>query len=340
MEQNTVLTLSQAKEIMANNNGDLDLSGTSITVLPDNLTVNGFLDLSNTPITALPDNLTVDGSLILRNTPITKLPENLTVGGWLDLSNTPITALPDNLIVGGSLSLRETAITALPENLTVGGTLNLSNTPITELPENLTVGGSLFLSDTSITELPENLTVGGWLDLSHTPITALPDNLMVGNGVVFDDTKIVNSNNYKVLKNGDYVPEKYLYADNILTHIKALRKIRGYVFYQGKIKNQNVIFDGTYYAHCSTFKEGIADLLFKAAKDRGADQYKNLTLDSELSKDDMITMYRIITGACKQGTANFVKSLGKLKEKYTVKEAIQITKGQYHSQIFEQFFIK
>ena len=80
--------------------------------------------------------------------------------------------------------------------------------------------------------------------------------------------------------------------------------------------------------------------MFKAAKDRGVNQYKNLTLDSELSKEDMITMYRIITGACKQGTANFVKSLGDLKEKYTVKEAIQITKGQYHSQIFEQFFIK
>lgn len=280
MEQNTVLTLSQAKEIMANNNGDLDLSGTSIKMLPDNLTVNGFLDLSNTPITALPDNLTVGGSLFLSNTPITALPDNLTIGGWLDLSNTPITALPNNL------------------------------------------------------------TVGGWFDISGTKITALPDNLMVGNGVVFDDTKIVNSNNYKVLKDGDYVPNEYLYADNILTHIKALKKIRGYVFYQGKIKNRNVIFDGTYYAHCSTFKEGIAELTFKAAKDRGAEQYKNLTLDSELSKDDMITMYRIITGACKQGTANFVKSLGELKEKYTVKEAIQITKGQYHSQIFEQFFIK
>lgn len=300
MKQNTVLTLSQAKEIMANNNGDLDLSGTSITVLPDNLTVNGFLDLSNTPITKLPDNLTVDGWLNLSDTPITELPENLTVGGSLFLSNTPITALPDNL--------------------TIGGWLDLSNTPITALPN--------------------NLTVGGWFDISGTKITALPDNLMVGNGVVFDDTKIVNSNNYKVLKDGDYVPNEYLYADNILTHIKALKKIRGYVFYQGKIKNRNVIFDGTYYAHCSTFKEGIAELTFKAAKDRGAEQYKNLTLDSELSKDDMITMYRIITGACKQGTANFVKSLGELKEKYTVKEAIQITKGQYHSQIFEQFFIK
>ncbi|EKR2129934.1 hypothetical protein JJV50_002981, partial [Salmonella enterica subsp. enterica serovar Paratyphi B] len=34
----------------------LDLSGTSITALPDNLTVGDWLDLSGTSITALPDH--------------------------------------------------------------------------------------------------------------------------------------------------------------------------------------------------------------------------------------------------------------------------------------------
>ena len=37
--------------------GYLDLRGTSITALPDNLTVGGYLDLSGTSITALPDKL-------------------------------------------------------------------------------------------------------------------------------------------------------------------------------------------------------------------------------------------------------------------------------------------
>lgn len=137
---------------------------------------------------------------------------------------------------------------------------------------------------------------------------------------------------------GDYVPKRYLYADEILTHIKAKRTVKGYVFYKGKIPGKNVVSDGTNFAHCSTFREGVIDLKFKAAKDRGAEQYKNLTLDSELTAEEIITMYRVITGACRQGTESFVSSLGELKEKYTIREAIEITKGQYNAKSFERFF--
>ena len=70
--------------------GDLDLSDTPITSLPDNLKVGGYLDLSGTPITSLPDNLKVGGNLDLSGTKITSLPDNLEVGGYLDLRDTPI----------------------------------------------------------------------------------------------------------------------------------------------------------------------------------------------------------------------------------------------------------
>ena len=50
--------------------GNINLSYTNITSLPDNLTVGGYLDLRGTNITALPDNLTVGGSLDLSNTKI------------------------------------------------------------------------------------------------------------------------------------------------------------------------------------------------------------------------------------------------------------------------------
>ena len=43
--------------------------------------LSGFLDLRGTQITSLPDNLKVGGSLDLRGTQITSLPENLNVGG-------------------------------------------------------------------------------------------------------------------------------------------------------------------------------------------------------------------------------------------------------------------
>ena len=172
--------------------GSLDLRGTGITALPDNLTVGDSLDLRGTGITALPDNLTVGGYLDLSGTGITALPDNLTVGGYLDLSGTGITALPDNLTVGGYLDLENcTGITALPDNLTVGGYLDLENcTGITALPDNLTVGDSLDLRGTGITALPDNLTVGGYLDLRGTGITALPDNLTVGDSLDLRGTGI------------------------------------------------------------------------------------------------------------------------------------------------------
>nr|DAU79035.1 MAG TPA: leucine-rich repeat protein [Caudoviricetes sp.] len=295
------LTIEEAQNMMKRNGGGLDLRDTPIQILPDNLTVGGWLDLRDTPIQTLPDNLTVGGGLDLRDTPIQILPDNLTVGGWLDLRDTPIQTLPDNLTVGGDLYLSGTPIQTLPDNLTVGGSLDLRDTPIQTLPDNLTVGGSLYLSDTPI----------------------------------FKKGAIKKANK---LHDGDYAPNRYLYADGILTHIKGRRDIKEYVFYKGKIPGRNVLFDGTNYVHCETFGDGVRDLAFKAAMNRGADQYKHLTLDSCLTADEIIPMYRIITGACSQGTKKFVDSLGTLKDSYTIREVIDITSGQYGSGTFKAFF--
>jgi hypothetical protein len=181
--------------------------------------------------------------------------------------------------------------------------------------------------------------VGGSLDLSGTGITALPDNLTVGGRLYLSGTGITASNVSK-LKDGDYTPKRYLYADGILTHIKSKRTIGAYTYYIGKIKGRNVVSDGKYFAHCKSVKDGIADLLFKAAAERGADQYCELRLDSTVSYDEAITMYRIITGACRQGTEGFVSGLRELKDSYTVSEIIDLTKGQYGAENFAKFFEK
>ena len=239
---------------------------------------------------------------------------------------------------GGSLYLSGTQITSLPENLTVGGNLYLRGTQITSLPENLTVGGWLDLSGTQITSLPENLTVGGSLDLSGTQITSLPENLTVGGNLYLSGTQISNRYSYNKLQNGDYVSGRYLYADGILTHIKRRKNFGKYLYYVGKIKGRDVISDGVNYAHCKNLKDGIADLEFKKAKDRGADQYRSLTPDSVISKDDAITMYRVITGACKAGTEQFLSGINEFKDTYTVREIIDITKGQYGHETIVKFF--
>ena len=203
-------------------------------------------------------------------------------------------------------------------------------------------GGSLDLSGTQIASLPDNLTVGGWLDLRGTQIASLPDNLTVGGSLDLSGTQITNKTkaeqNVMRLKTGDYVPGRYLYADGILTHIKRTRTYGKYTFYIGKIKGRHVISDGEHYAHCKSLKEGVLDLEFKKAKDRGSEQYSSLTLDSEVTKDEAITMYRIITGACRQGTEGFLSTIKRFKAKYTVRELIEITKGQYGAKTFKQFF--
>lgn len=177
-------------------------------------------------------------------------------------------------------------------------------------------GGSLYLS--SLTSIPEgfNPTVGGYLYLK-------------------------NSSRYIAnIENGTYVPFKYIYCDGILTHVKRTRKYGEYTFYIGKIPNCHVVSDGTYYAHCRSFKEGVEDIAFKRAKERGAEQYKELSLDSTVTKEEAVQMYRIITGACRQGTEIFLSTIKRFKKEYTVRELIEITKGQYKATVFADFFEK
>ena len=141
--------------------GHLDLRGTSIEVLPEDLHIGRDLDLGGTSITVLPEGLHVGGNLYLRGTSIEVLPEGLHVGGSLDLRGTSIEVLPEGLHVDGDLYLSGTSIEVLPEDLHVGGSLYLSGTSIKKLPEGLHVGGDLDLNGASIKKLPEGLHVGG-----------------------------------------------------------------------------------------------------------------------------------------------------------------------------------
>lgn len=276
-----------------------------------------------------------NGSLNLSCDDITGLPDNLTVEGWLFLNGCPIANLPKGLKVKGSLYLMGTMIEELPDAPTVGGSIDLSYSKITKLPDGFTVNGNLHLRGTPITEHPDGLTVGGSLDLSHSMISELPDDLTVGGFVTGFGG---NTSSVKRLEDGDYIPGRYLYADGILTHVNRKRKFRDYDYFIGKIPGHNVLYDGTYYVHCKDIRDGIRDLAFKHAVDRGADQYRNISVDKQIPTGEMVTMYRVITGACQQGTERFLESLVKLKDSYTIQEAVELTEGQYGSAEFREFF--
>jgi len=106
------------EEILKNYNGegDLNLSGTKITSLPEGLKVGGYLNLSYTKITSLPEGLKVGGFLELSDTKITSLPKDLKVGRYLELRNTSIISLPKDLRVGGRIYLHCVRISLNKEN--------------------------------------------------------------------------------------------------------------------------------------------------------------------------------------------------------------------------------
>jgi hypothetical protein len=108
-----VLNNESFTEEELNIKGDLDLSETVITSLPNGLKIGGDLDLIDcSNLTSLPEGLEVGGDLDLENcTNLTSLPEGLKVGGELDLENcTNLTSLPKGLKVGGWLIIRKTQL--------------------------------------------------------------------------------------------------------------------------------------------------------------------------------------------------------------------------------------
>ena len=75
--------------------------------------------------------------------------------------------------------------------------------------------------------------------------------------------------------------------------------------------------------------------------DRDKSEYENLTLDSELTYSEAIECYRVITGACSAGTRQFCENILTVKkDRYTVREMMELTKGQYGSKMFKEFFAK
>ena len=93
-------------------------------------------------------------------------------------------------------------------------------------------------------------------------------------------------------------------------------------------------------AHGETARIALRDLKFKLAERRGAEQYENVGLDDVFSLDDMISMYRVITGACAFGVNHFIGGLNTVKERYTPREVIELVQNEYGGRAFREFFEK
>ena len=137
----------------------------------------------------------------------------------------------------------------------------------------------------------------------------------------------------------------FLFADGILAKFLSKKTNKnGTNIYKiqivGKTKISYCIEVNGIFSHGDTIKEAKESLLYKIA-DRDTSKYDNYTLETVVTFEDAIKMYRCITGACEAGTRHFVENvLSKKKKKYTVQEIIEETNGQYNSDVFANFFKK
>ena len=197
-------------------------------------------------------------------------------------------------------------------------------------------GGSLDLDGcTGITSLPEGLTVGGSLDLIGTGITSHNVNTKLSIDAI---RKIRNATDSPKFweRNGRH----YMKADDMFTILEAHKGNVYHVRKIGSTERLYVITDGeNHFAHGSTLKEAKADLIYKIS-DRDASAYKEMSLDETLSFEEAIAAYRTITGSCAAGTRDYVENrLPKpYKSSYTIREIIQLTKGEYRGDVFAKFF--
>jgi hypothetical protein len=204
--------------------------------------------------------------------------------------------------------------------LTVGWSLYLGSTQIKTLPDNLTVGWALILIGTKIKSLPKTLTVGGDVYLSEEPCSAR------------------RLKHVKKLKNGD-ITDDYIYADNILTHIKTVKKVNDYTLYIAPYPEVVATKDHETFAHGKDIREAIQDLTFKLAK-RDVEDYRSLSLESELTYEEAVMMYRVITGACRYGVNQFIEENSIEEKNYTVGEILELTHGQYGHEKLKDFFME
>lgn len=119
--------------------------------------VNQSLDLTGSDIERLPENLVLKGSLRLFGAALTELPSGLIVGDELDIKGTDISSLPGDLSAR-SINMEGTDVTSLGPLRSMKDVL-AQNSKLAELPEDLVVEGRIDISESAVTSIPESIWV-------------------------------------------------------------------------------------------------------------------------------------------------------------------------------------
>ena len=125
-------------------------------------------------------------------------------------------------------------------------------------------------------------------------------------------------------------------VDGIQSLLIAQRKHVQKVVIDREIKQSYIFTKDGVSAHGKSVKQAYRDWLFKQS-DRDVSKYKNLNPDETHNVAFWYECYRTITGACALGTEHFIEQ-NKDKKEATLREVIELTKGQYGHNTFVEFF--
>ena len=138
----------------------------------------------------------------------------------------------------------------------------------------------------------------------------------------------------------EWLRRGYVVADGISKKLKSQKKVGEIEVFEcedfPKKTTSYVVKRGDTFSHGETVEKAIEDLRYKIGN-RDTSEFESWTLKTEVSIDEAIQSYRVITGACEFGTKQFCSHV-ELPEKITISEIIKKTAGQFGNTQYAKFF--
>lgn len=221
-----------------------------------------------------------------------------------------------------------------------------------DFSEVVEITGHCYIS--SNVELPKLENIGGYCDIRSNVEFKAPKLENIGGSCdISSNVEFKASKNLKKNSKGKETKEYclkfsfnsflkfgFLFADNILAKIIEHKKNVYKIKICGQTKISYCIEADGVFSHGDTIKQAKESLIYKISN-RDTSIYKDFTLDTQITFEEAIKMYRCITGACEAGTKHFVENILTVKKKkYTIQEVINLTENQYNNEKLKEFFKK
>jgi hypothetical protein len=147
--------------------GDVHAKYLTLPDLSPDFKFGGGLNLEGSWVGNLPENLHIRGDLVLKHWRRVVLPRGLVIDGDLDVTQAGINELPDDIVIKGSLLASNSTLNNLPDGLSVGGSVFLGSTKhLEEIPPGFSVGDNLMLRDSSVRHIADDVFVGGMVSIN------------------------------------------------------------------------------------------------------------------------------------------------------------------------------